>query len=206
MRQTLLPRQCLPRTWLVTDARTAAVLGHTLRALSRGSGPHSSGPRGSGPRRSGVIFRHYHLLPAARRAAFRQVLRLCRARGHVAVLAGSAREALAWGADGAYGPPALLAPGPAALRLCTAQSLRELAAAARARADAVLLSPVFPSRSHPGGRSLGPVRFLLLARRSPVPVIALGGMTAASARHLPTYGWAAIDGLARKTRGILKDS
>lgn len=201
MRQTLLPHQCLPRTWLVTDARTAAVLGHTLRALSRGSGPHSSGPR-----RSGVIFRHYHLPPVARRAAFRQVLRLCRARGHVAVLAGSAREALAWGADGAYGPPALLAPGPAALRLCTAHSLRELAAAARARADAVLLSPVFPSRSHPDGRSLGPVRFLLLARRSPVPVIALGGMTATSARHLPTYGWAAIDGLARKTRGILKDS
>lgn len=186
MRQTLMPD-----LWLVTDARTAAVLGPSLRGLPRGSG---------------VIFRHYHLPPVARRAAFEQTLRLCRARGHVIVLAGTAREARAWGADGAYGPPAVLAPGPAALRLCTAHSLRELAAAARARADAVLLSPVFPTRSHPGGRTLGPVRFLLLARHSPIPVIALGGMTAATARRLPGFGWAAIDGLARKTHGNPKDS
>ena len=31
-------------------------------------------------------------------------------------------------------------------------------------ADAVLLSPVFPTRSHPGAPVLGPVRFRLLAR------------------------------------------
>ena len=58
--------------WLVTDARTAPVLPASLRALPRGAG---------------VIFRHYHLAPAERRAAFAQVLRRCRARGLVAVIA-----------------------------------------------------------------------------------------------------------------------
>ncbi len=69
-----------------------------------------------------------------------------------------------------------------------------------ARNDAVLLSPVLPTRSHPGAPVLGMVRFLLLARHSPVPVLALGGMNRAAARRLPSrgavQGWAAIDGLS----------
>ncbi|MES2493522.1 MAG: thiamine phosphate synthase [Pseudomonadota bacterium] len=178
MRQTLMPRQ-----WLLTDARTELVLDESLRRLPRGSG---------------VIFRHYHLAPAARRAAFGRILRICRARGLVAVLAAPARHAVRWSADGAYGSPAELSRGPRTLRLCTAHSLGELGAAARSRADAVLLSPVFPTRSHPHVRPLGPVRFLTLARRSRVPVFALGGVTGRSAGRLAGAGWAAIDGLARK--------
>ena len=81
------------------------------------------------------------------------------------------------------------------LRLVTVHSLGELAAARRARADAVLLSSVFPTRSHPGAAGVGPLRWLLLARRSAVPVIALGGMTHRRARRLPGFAWAAIDGL-----------
>ena len=64
----------------------------------------------------------------------------------------------------------------------------------RARADLVLLSPVFPTRSHPGAATLGPVRFgsMALGRR----VAALGGMDAQRfkrLRYLGAYGWAAID-------------
>jgi len=109
------------------------------------------------------------------------------------VLAGDARKAKAWRADGVYGDAARLARGPACLRLVTAHSLRQLGRAKRV--DAVLLSPVFATRSHPGARSLGEVRFLMLARQSPDPVLALGGMTAKRARGLPCHGWAAIDGL-----------
>lgn len=180
----------LPGLWLMTDARTADRLDESLRALPRGSG---------------VIFRHYHLAPVARRAEFTRILRHCRARGLIAVLSGSARQAAAWGADGCYGPPGLLAPGPAMLRLAAAHSLAELARAAAIRADAALLSPVFPTRTHPGAPALGPLRFRLLARQSPVRVIALGGMTARTVRHLPGAAWAAIDGLAKKPR-IPKDS
>ena len=63
------------------------------------------------------------------------------------------------------------------------------------RADALVLSPVFATRSHPGAPPLGPLRFRLLARQARVPVIALGGMTARRAAALGA-AWAAIDGLS----------
>lgn len=153
------------------------------------------------PRGSGLIFRHYHLLPQARRARFRALARIARRFGHRIVLAGSARQARHWAADGAYGDARKLTQGPATLRLMTVHNLRELGATHRTRADAVLLSPVFPTRSHPGAPTLGPVRFRLLAKRARVPVIALGGMTARRARRLGRSGearrWAAIDAFAK---------
>jgi thiamine-phosphate pyrophosphorylase len=167
----------LPALWLVTDARNDAALERALRRLPRGSG---------------VIYRHYHLDGADRRARFRALTRIARARNHRVVLSGSAREARQWRADGAYGSPAGLANGPSVPRLATVHSLRELAAAHRARADAVLISPVFPTRSHPDARVLGPLRFRLLAARALVPVIALGGMDARRARRVGTGRWAAI--------------
>lgn len=172
-------RQPLPQLWLVSDARNDAVLERALERLPRGSG---------------LIFRHYHLDPAARLARWRALQRLAKARGHVVVLAGDAALARRWQADGAYGGAALLGRGAALLRLVTVHSLRELARARRA--DAVLLSPVFPTRSHPGGTLLGPLRFRLIAARARVPVIALGGMNAPRARRLRWGRWAAIDGLA----------
>ena len=131
------------------------------------------------PRGSGVIFRHYHLPPRERAARLRQIRRLCRRFGHRLEIAG----------DG-YGSPA------PHRRLATAHDLREIGRANRWGNDAVLVSPVFPTRSHPGAATLGRVRLLLLARRARMPVIALGGMTARRFRGLKFHGWAAIDGLA----------
>ncbi|WP_295526789.1 thiamine phosphate synthase [Novosphingobium sp. Chol11] len=165
----------LPNLLLLSDARNDARLERAIARLPRGSG---------------LVYRHYHLAPAARRARYAALRRLCRRRG---ILVITARGARGWPADGAYGAPRTL--GHAGLRLATAHSLREIGAAARARADAVLLSPVFATRTHPGGKVLGAVRFLCLARCSPLPVYALGGMTAKRAARLPVHGWAAIDGL-----------
>ena len=147
------------------------------------------------PRGSGLIYRHYHLPPGARRARFAALARIARARGIVVVLAGDARQARRWGADGCYGPPGLVAHGPACARLVSAHDLRELRAAPRA--DGVLLSPVFPTRSHPGARGLGAIRFRLLAARARAPVIALGGMNSRSARRLKWPHWAGIDAFLR---------
>jgi thiamine monophosphate synthase len=97
-------------------------------------------------------------------------------------------EARRWGADGSYG-----AHGDATL--ATAHSLRELRRFTRA--EAVLLSPVFPTRSHPGGQVLGPLRFRLLAARAPAPVIALGGMNPSAANRLKWPRWAGIDAFLR---------
>lgn len=131
------------------------------------------------PRGSGVIFRHYHLAPEQRAARLAEVRRLCRRFGHRLEVAGRG-----------YGPPA------AHRALATAHSLREIGAINRFGAEAVLLSPVHSTRSHPGAKALGRTRFLLLAQRSRVPVIALGGMTARRFRGLPVHGWAAIEGLS----------
>jgi thiamine-phosphate pyrophosphorylase len=165
-------RHPVPSLWLLSDARNDAALERTLKRL---------------PRRSGFVFRHYHLPPAERRKRYEQLRRLCRGRGIAVVLAGSRRQARVWRADAAYGADGEIA---------TAHSLRELRQTGKALA--VMLSPVFPTRSHPGGRVLGPVRFLLLAPRSPVSVIALGGMTASRARALAGTPWAAIDGFVRR--------
>lgn len=159
----------MPRRALLTDARNDAALERAIRRL-----PHGSV----------LVFRHYHLDPAARAARLAQLARLARQRGVPVVIAGPG-----------YGPAQRLSRR-RGLRLATAHDLRELAAAARAGATAVLLSPVFPTRSHPGGRVLGPVRFNLLARLSPVPVLALGGMDARRMRQVRAHGFAAIDGLS----------
>ena len=173
--------QSFPARWLISDARNDAVLEAALDRLPLGSG---------------FIYRHYHLAPDERRARWNILLRLCRARRHVAVLADSALTAREWGAHGIYGPPRALYPRRDLLMLATAHDLREIGDANRMGADAILLSPVFATRSHPGAPALGPLRFRLLAARSQVPVIALGGMNEARASALDWPHWAAIDGLA----------
>ena len=69
-----------------------------------------------------------------------------------------------------------------------------LPAVLRARhADAVLISPVFHTDSHPNARALGVIRFRRLAGRASIPVWALGGI---SARTLPRLQGAGIAGIA----------
>ena len=161
----------LPATWLVSDRRNDAALEAALRRLPRGSG---------------FIFRHYHLPDLERRARFERLARLARSRGHLVALAGDRTQARRWGADKAYGPGGHLVP---------AHSLSEIGRAGQA--EALLLSPVFPTRTHSGARALGPLRFRLLAARAQVPVIALGGMNACTARQLQWPRWGAIDAFLR---------
>jgi thiamine-phosphate pyrophosphorylase len=64
-------------------------------------------------------------------------------------------------------------------------------------ADAVLLSPVFATQSHPTARALTPARARLIARAALLPVLALGGVTARNAALLSGFsGIAAIDSLS----------
>ena len=174
-------RQPFPDLWLLSDERNDARLEESLMRLPRGSG---------------FIYRHYHLPPEERVARWYELARSARARGHVLVLADSAQTALDWGADGLYGSPRALCPTRDLLTLATAHDLAEIGLANRFGADAVLLSPAFATRSHPGAPALGPARFRLLAARARMPVIALGGMTPATARRLAWPRWAAIDGLS----------
>ncbi|MDN3565663.1 thiamine phosphate synthase, partial [Paeniroseomonas aquatica] len=79
-----------------------------------------------------------------------------------------------------------------------------LARARRLGATAVILSPVFPTRSHPGAPALGPLRWASLAARAGGrAVVALGGITPGNAARLPrrTAGLAAIGGLSGSSTG-----
>jgi thiamine-phosphate pyrophosphorylase len=141
------------------------------------------------PRGSGVVFRHYGLPLEERRALFGRVRRVTRKR-HLWLLAGGGPLR---GADGVHGH------GQGCIS-ASAHSLRELRIVERSGARLVFVSPVFATRSHPGAKPLGPVRFGRIARAARIPVIALGGMDegrARSLRGLGAYGWAAIDGWSR---------
>ncbi len=182
--QPLLPSSSnpLPKLWLLSDERNDEALEDALTSMPGGSG---------------FIYRHYYLDDAERLARFRQLSHLAKSRGHWVILADSALTAREWGADGIYGAPRALYPRRKDLfQLATAHNLHEIGLANRLGADAVLLSPVFATRSHPGAPSLGPARFRMLARHATMPVIALGGMNAARAEALQWPHWAAIDGLS----------
>lgn len=179
----------LPVRWLVTDARRLPDPLPAVRRLTRGDG---------------VLFRHYELPPAKRLALARQVAELCRRLGLVLVVAGDVRLARAVTAAGLHLPQGLIGQTAmarrAGLRLVTvaAHDAGAIAQAARCGADAVLVSPVFATASHPGAAPLGVLRFAALAsdaRRQGLAVYALGGITPASfarLRDLPLAGYAAI--------------
>ncbi|MBT8388057.1 MAG: thiamine phosphate synthase [Altererythrobacter sp.] len=179
---TMAQFQHLPELWLLSDERNDVVLQEALVRLPRGSG---------------FVYRHYHLSDSDRLSRFQDLKRLCRALQHVLILADSALTAREWGADGVYGAPRALYPTRNdMLTIATAHDLKEIGHANRAKADAVMLSPVFATNSHPDADFLGPNRFRNLARHAEMPVIALGGMDQQTADRLKWPRWAAIDGLS----------
>ncbi len=181
----------LPRLWLVSDERMGGGFLDAVAAL---------------PPDSGVIFRHYTLPDAERKALFAAALRLCRKKhGCVLYLADSVWKSLSWQADGVHlsGKSARAvrdARWARRLGLGVTQSVHDASEMERAnRGGAVaLVSPVYPTRSHPDGAVLGAQGFAALAQKARGPVIALGGMTPARFAALVeyrAYGWAAIDAL-----------
>lgn len=72
---------------------------------------------------------------------------------------------------------------------------RAIRRAARFGADAVLVSPVLPTKSHPGARVLGPMRLAALIRTSPLPVYALGGIGVRDVRRILALGAAGVAGI-----------
>jgi thiamine-phosphate pyrophosphorylase len=155
----------------MTDERLGDGLWAALRRLPRGSG---------------VVFRHYATPAAERRALFRRVVRVARARGLVVVRAGVGAGV---GEDGVHGG----ARG-RGLRTAPAHDRREAVAAVRRGAKVLFVSPVFATRSHPGATVLGECEARRIAQGLPVVSIALGGMDARRFRRLTGFdGWAAID-------------
>jgi len=139
------------------------------------------------PRGSGIVFRHYATPPAERRRLFRRVAAIARARGLVLVRAGDGPLGAEAGTHGRPGRGLVTWP---------AHDRAEALRAARAGADLVFVSPVYPTRSHSDAPALGPRAARRLAAGLPVRVVALGGVTPKRGRVLIAaglWGWAAID-------------
>lgn len=178
-------RARVPTIWLFTDERLGsgpdAPLWRALHALPRGAG---------------VVVRHYSLDPEARSQLLARIVRIARRRGLVVV-----GSRMSGAPDGMHRPARAPNSAPRAraggrgLLTAAAHSRPEALAALRQGADLVFLSPVFPTRSHPGAPALGPVRFGLMARGLPGPVIALGGVDAARFRRLAPMGAAGYAGI-----------
>lgn len=160
------------------------------------------------PRGSAVILRHY-ADPGREELAIRLVAASKR-RGVRVLVAADARLAAEIGADGLHLPEAMAARGPSVWRkwrkpgwlvTAAAHSPAALHRAKAAGADAALLSPVFPTESHPDGAALGVLRFAAWCRKSPLPVYALGGVSAANVRRLKGCGARGVAGISGFVNG-----
>ncbi len=150
------------------------------------------------PRGSAVVAR------GVEPAVLRALARLCRGRGLHLLVAGDGRAALRLGA-GLHLPERatpgllafLLARRPGALLSLAVHGRRGLARGRRLRADAALISPLFPTASHPGARALGPHGWAWLARHAGRPAVALGGVTGRARVPPMAAGLAAVGWLGR---------
>lgn len=149
------------------------------------------------PQGCGVILRHYGA--PRRNVLARELTRVCKRRGLVFLVGADSILAQEVDADGVHLPQALIesATGikrrhPRWIVTAAAHSRAALRRAARGRVDAVLLSPVFPSASHPGQTALGPLKFGALTRDTHLAVYGLGGIDARNIARLQGSGFAGV--------------
>ncbi|MET4897324.1 thiamine phosphate synthase [Sphingomonadaceae bacterium jetA1] len=162
-------------TWLMTDERLGDGLWAALRRLPPGSG---------------VVFRHHATPPAARRAIHRRVRRIAQARRLVLLVAGGGLAG-----KGVHGDEVHKDGRMRGLHSWPAHDRCEAMAGWKRDADLLFVSPLYPTRSHPGAPSIGPAAAARIGRGLNLPMIALGGMDARRFRRLRGrfHGWAAID-------------
>jgi len=155
------------------------------------------------PEGCGVVFRQYEAEDRAELAA--RIVAACRMDARMCLVAGGPALAAEVGADGIHLPEHMLrelTERPDASHVTTAAHDKEaIAHAERLAIDAVFVSPVFASESHPGRKSLGAAQFNQLVAATQVPAYALGGITNANARDLErsgATGLAAIGALLKR--------
>lgn len=152
------------------------------------------------PAGSLVILRHYGAIQ--REELGRQLARLCRAKRLTLLVAGDLALAQSLKV-GLHLPDYLLTRPLPAIRLLGKRKLLTAACHSRsamgraksAGAKALLLSPVFPTQSHPGAKSLGTLAFRRLVRACSLPVYALGGVNAGTISLLTGSGAAGAAGI-----------
>ena len=161
--------------WLFTDERLGSRLFEAISNVPDGGG---------------VMYRHDSEPGRAKLGAM--VADVARRRGLALGVAGDVALAERLGADFVHRPST-------ASDLPVSMPVHDEVEAHAARtlgAALIFVSPVLPTRSHPGAPALGVEEATRLARLAGCPAIALGGMHAAAFDALPSgafAGWAGID-------------
>lgn len=166
---------------------------------------------------SGVVLRDDSLPCASRWRLLRQLARIAVSRRLILLIAAPPATARRWGADGVYlrHPMAHLAAQAKTLGQIVGMPVHdkhEARTARRSGAAFAFISPIHPTRSHPGAPTLSSAQLVRLARTAAAHPIALGGMNGPRARHLHrqlaasniTPGWAAIDDWGNKADARLR--
>lgn len=178
----------LPRVIFVTDCERAPHWAEIIAGL---------------PASSAVIIRDYN--HSEREAYARQIVTFAKRCGVKALVAGDAVLARKVYADGFHMPEYQLCqsmPSRHGFSLVTAaaKSQKSRLRAATLGVDMVLCSPIFKTLSHSGAQGMGMHRLSRMIARSPVPVVALGGINDTTLKKLNGTGlaaFAAIDGLSK---------
>lgn len=146
------------------------------------------------PTGAGLILRTYGR-PEIEALAF-ALADLAQARGLTLLISADPALARRCGAQGVHWPERWLTAAhvQASSDLLITTSAHSPTALRRARpwADAVLISPVFPSASPSATHPIGHWRASALAQRATMPVYALGGITKRSVRRLKGLGFAGV--------------
>ena len=152
------------------------------------------------PRASAILYRHFGAPDAEARAL--RLKAIARNRGLKLLIGQDVALAARIGADGVHLPERLAHRALAVKRAhpgwIVTSAAHSLAAARRSRADAVVISVAFPSKSASAGVALGPIRLAARVRAAGRPAYALGGVNEKTARRLRDaglVGLAAVDGL-----------
>jgi len=181
----------------VADALPRAI---AMTDMDRGADP--AGLLAGLPGGGAIILRHRE--PSGLAALAQAAVPAARRAGHRVLIAGAPRLAYSLGADGIHLSEAMIRrhpgwalrrPRPDWLVTAAAHGGPALRRAASAGVDAVLLSPVLPTASHPERAALGILRFATLCRSVPVAVFALGGIGFGGLRRLKGSQCAGIAGI-----------
>lgn len=140
----------------------------------------------------GVIIRHFGQADAMEDAF--NIVRDCQRAGRIVLIGADLDLALETGADGVHWPFRMRRDlqrhnqSLGLLHTMSVHSAAELRAARAYPVDALIYSTVFPSASPSAGTPVGLSRFAATASNSPVPLYALGGISAANVEKAARFG------------------
>ena len=153
---------------------------------------------------TGVILRHYN--SKSRLELGFEIREICKKNQLTFIVARDFSLGGKLGADGMHLPEHVLLSPPLEIQLggrrpnkiltAAAHSYKSLLKCAALTINAALLSPVFPTQSHPGQPQLGVNKFQKLANQASVPVYALGGINDKTAHRLKNSSAVGIAGIS----------